>query len=470
MILKHMDGRDRDLATLEDMLGRAGPKLRERIGSEIGRIRTGLKGEADAAFHIDEALSDSTRSFVMHDLRIEHRGKTAQIDHLVIHRTYRFAMVVETKNFDADLSWNEHGEWTARYGRRSWPVESPIEQARRHCRMLEKWIADVGLPAMRSYVPLVMISTRSRLPHGPRVEDGVEIVKADMFNRRYDQRMEAMGTGGVLMGLFGGLDQQTVENLCEALSRAHSPAEYDWDARVRSWQREIGPRGSHLEDPHPVLALEPPAPPAGGPAPVAPARSEPAVDSVRRHVSRIAERLPDGDPVKSTLVSTRHGDVVIRRYADETRSVRCQDRGAKDALVAECRRVGAKWHHPSRSWLMPLDACRSVVSAMGGSERVAPDPSAFDGDQSPPKAREAAAMPPSGPPPGPIPDAIATRRGEVRIVRIGTGMVALRHPKDEALAQDVADACREAGRWQPRYGNWLVADRSLPDVIARLST
>jgi hypothetical protein len=60
-----------------------------------------------------------------------------QIDRLVINRGIGMYLI-ETKNYAGNVSINEHGEFTVEYGTDRFGVQSPIEQSRRHARILQR--------------------------------------------------------------------------------------------------------------------------------------------------------------------------------------------------------------------------------------------------------------------------------------------------------------------------------------------
>lgn len=96
------------------------------------RFRRGIQGERDAAYYLDNYLADTRDYAVLHDLRLELGGETAQIDRLFISRTYSFYML-ETKNFSGNLKINEQREFSVGYqGEREFGVPSPLEQNHRH--------------------------------------------------------------------------------------------------------------------------------------------------------------------------------------------------------------------------------------------------------------------------------------------------------------------------------------------------
>src|SRR3546814_954592 len=62
----------------------------------------GQTGERDSAYLIDFDYASSPNWAVIHDLRLEHGSRTAQIDHLLINR-WMDVYVLETKHFHAGI-------------------------------------------------------------------------------------------------------------------------------------------------------------------------------------------------------------------------------------------------------------------------------------------------------------------------------------------------------------------------------
>src|SRR3546814_3580528 len=74
-----------ELQALEQRAAGNGPDA-ARAAKELRNRRAGLKGERDSAYLIDFDYASSPNWAVIHDLRLEHGGRTAQIDHLLINR------------------------------------------------------------------------------------------------------------------------------------------------------------------------------------------------------------------------------------------------------------------------------------------------------------------------------------------------------------------------------------------------
>lgn len=81
MLLKHADDQSKRLTLLENL--KQSPVLnkaqREWVDKELTRLRLGIQGEREAAFHLENEFKDSTNHVLMHDLRFEVDGEVAQI-------------------------------------------------------------------------------------------------------------------------------------------------------------------------------------------------------------------------------------------------------------------------------------------------------------------------------------------------------------------------------------------------------
>jgi hypothetical protein len=158
MIIKHAEGRARDITELERLRAIAPARAREKIDEELRKIRKGEAGERSAAHFLDRDFGRSDCFAILHDLRLELDGQAAQIDHLVIHRYQARAWVLESKSYGGQLSCNEHGDWTVWYGKLPKAISSPVAQARRQAELLTHWLSANKLPGLREIERVVLIS------------------------------------------------------------------------------------------------------------------------------------------------------------------------------------------------------------------------------------------------------------------------------------------------------------------------
>lgn len=230
MIIKEADDKSAQVALLEALLAEATPEKRPRIKRELFAVAAGIKGEKEAAYLLDFRLRDSSATAVVHDLRLEIDGLVAQIDHLLVHRTYRF-YVLETKHFRHGLKITEDGEFLRwdDFDKRFSGMPSPIEQNERHVAVLRKTLAGLGMaePAIKSFI---LVAPEARIDR-PKKFDTSMVVKADQFVKKYEEDLGKTS----LLGAVGGLVRTTVSDsvavIADKLFALHQPISIDYRAK-----------------------------------------------------------------------------------------------------------------------------------------------------------------------------------------------------------------------------------------------
>jgi hypothetical protein len=139
MIIKPADDKQPQRIALQNLLNHplADAATKKRIEQELRNIQAGIRGEEEAAFEMKVHYGASANWMIIHDLRIEHGGLVAQIDHLVMNRWLEM-WVCESKHFSQGVAIDEHGEFTAFFGSKPYGVPSPIEQNNRHILILKR--------------------------------------------------------------------------------------------------------------------------------------------------------------------------------------------------------------------------------------------------------------------------------------------------------------------------------------------
>lgn len=235
MLIKTADDKQRRMRLLEDLQSSPLLDARQRawLQNERMQCQRGQQGERDAAHYIDSWRKDSWRKdseqhAVLHDLRFEVDGETAQIDHLVFTRTLHFYLF-ETKCFNGDVEINEQGEWTVAYssGRR-FGVPSPLEQSRRHERLLDKLLAHLDITGRAGLKPtyhhVVLLHPKATLQRpDPKRFDSRDVIKADMIQRWHEQYIESQTVGEVFGKLLNIHSPETLRGWAEKLVRQHRP-------------------------------------------------------------------------------------------------------------------------------------------------------------------------------------------------------------------------------------------------------
>ncbi len=230
MLIKTADDKQRRLRLLEEL--QRSPLLdarqRDWLQDERMRCQRGHQGEREAAHYIDHWSKDSHNRAVLHDLRFVVEGETAQIDHLVVDRVLHFYLF-ETKCFGGDVEINEQGEWSVAYAKgRRYGVPSPLEQSRRHERILDKLLERLDITGRAGLKPtfhhVVLLHPKATLQRpDPKRFDTRDVIKADMIQRWHEQYIDTLpmpGAFGKLLNLHGS---DTLRGWAEKLARQHRP-------------------------------------------------------------------------------------------------------------------------------------------------------------------------------------------------------------------------------------------------------
>lgn len=238
MIIKEADDKKPPLDALKGLLARSDckPDTKKRIDQEIRNIQAGIRGEEEAAYEMRVHWGESKNWMAIHDLRIEHGGLVAQIDHLLINRFLEI-WVCESKHFSEGIGINEHGEFAAFFGGKPYGVPSPIEQNAKHILILKKLFDSgaVKLPTRLGFTikpdlkSLVLVSKGARISRPRAKIDGLDvIIKNDQIFKFIDKAIDQSNNPLLMAKIIG---QDTLEALARQIARLHKPITFDWTAK-----------------------------------------------------------------------------------------------------------------------------------------------------------------------------------------------------------------------------------------------
>lgn len=289
MLIKKADDKTRDIEILRTLLGNpaASPETKKRIEIEIRNISSGIKGEQDAAYEIDFHYGPSKNWAVIHDLRIEHKGRVAQIDHLLINRFLDF-WVCESKRFSEGIAINEQGECAMFWNGKPQGIGSPHEQNAKHIAVLKAACDDGTIPLPKrlgfaikpSFNGLVVVSTNARIARAKAKgwwDEG--IAKADQVKAKIEKSVDSENNPLVMAKL---ISSETLQDFARSLLCQHERAAFDWHARFGLTKSAVAP------------------------APIKPPAAPPTPD-------RVAS--PPAEPKKSKLACVSCGAVVEMKVA-----------------------------------------------------------------------------------------------------------------------------------------------------------
>lgn len=231
MIIKQADNKAKRLALLADLKKSALLDVRQKdwLDEELNRTRRGIEGEREAAFYIDSFLKDNENKAVIHDLRLEVDGEVAQIDHLFFSRLLHFVLI-ETKCFNGNVAINDHGEFSVTYGNgRTYGIPSPVEQSKRHERILSKLVDSLGISGRLGIKPtfhhLVMLHPKAVIQRpDKKAFETSNVIKADALPAWHDKWVEqTLGVVELFSGLVSVRSSDTIKTWGEQLAAQHRP-------------------------------------------------------------------------------------------------------------------------------------------------------------------------------------------------------------------------------------------------------
>ena len=230
MLLKDIDSKTEEINQLKNLLNLSkNPKQQALIKADLARVTNGYKAEKDNAYYLDFGFKDNAHNILLHDIRIEHEGKVAQIDHIIVNR---FGIeVLESKSFIGTLTINGDGSLDVAYGNKVQTFPNPIEQNNRHIKILSDYIkAHIKLP---SNLKLFGIPTSSTVLINPKttitnntLPKGFE--RADSFSTKRNEAIEKMGAVKVFKSLGCIMKIDRAKEIAEFLVKHHKPKIYDY--------------------------------------------------------------------------------------------------------------------------------------------------------------------------------------------------------------------------------------------------
>lgn len=216
-------------------------RTKEEIATQIRKIRAGQKGEQAAQYEINFHFESSPNYVVIHNIRLEHKGRVAQIDHLILNRLMD-VFVCESKHFSQGISINEAGEFTSFYAGKAQGIPSPILQNDKHCTVLREMFVDgtiaaptrLGFSLKPTIKSVILVSSNARITRpknltGPLAETFNQVIKADNIYNHISGKLEPEKASALQLAKLVSLDE--LASFAKRIAQHHKPISFDWEAR-----------------------------------------------------------------------------------------------------------------------------------------------------------------------------------------------------------------------------------------------
>lgn len=236
MLIKTADDQSARIASLEAAAAGTGPAAKQ-AAIELRNRKAGLRAERESAYLIDHEFGKTRNWAVIHDLRVEHGGRVAQIDHLLINRWLQ-VYVLETKGFHDGVKINDLGEFLRwnNFAKRYEGMPSPLTQNDRHIDVLRDVFETIELPTRMGvrispeFMSFVLVSPNAQIQR-PKKFDTSRVIKADQLKQAIWRDIDDENPlVGLLKTAAKVVSADTVEQVAKALAAKHRPLAFPTNA------------------------------------------------------------------------------------------------------------------------------------------------------------------------------------------------------------------------------------------------
>jgi len=240
MIFKEADSKQKQINTLKMLLHQSrSDKQKALIQKDLNILQSGIEAEQQNAYYIDFYLRDSKNLLVLHDIRIEHNGRSAQIDHMLISR---FGIeLLESKSFKGELTINEDGSLKVAHSNRVQAYPNPLEQSRRHAKVVEEFIKDkTDLGKRVSLLGGFEVDSRVLInPNTPITNKNLpeHFVRGDAFLTKRNDEINKIGILKSFKLVSKMISIDTVKEIAQLLLDAHKPIDFDYTSKYKLMQQ-----------------------------------------------------------------------------------------------------------------------------------------------------------------------------------------------------------------------------------------
>lgn len=203
MILKEIDTKHKEIKTLKSLIMQSNSEAQKKMISQtLKGIENGYIAEKENGYYLDFALKDRKRSFVLYDIRLEHNGRTAQFDHILI--TGLGITILESKSFTGRLTINNDNSLTVKYPSNIRSFPNPVEQNSRHRLVLNEFIkSNLELSARFKLMGGIKINSKVLIHPGTTVTNKnlpKEFERSDSFITKREKELDSFNLGKVFLG------------------------------------------------------------------------------------------------------------------------------------------------------------------------------------------------------------------------------------------------------------------------------
>lgn len=236
MIFKQIDDKAKEIQTLNILLEKSQSTAQKKlINTQLQKVTLGIEAEEENAYYLNFEFEKSENIILLHDIRLEHKGRTAQLDHILISR---FGIeLLETKSSKGVMTINNDGSMTLVNGKYTNTYPNPLEQSKRHASVLKEFISNSNILSKRidmfggiDISSKVLIHPKTNVSNSELPSD---FERGDSFVSNRLKDIDDIGLFKAVGMITKGYDIDKAKEIAKLLVVAHTPIEYDYEKKFR---------------------------------------------------------------------------------------------------------------------------------------------------------------------------------------------------------------------------------------------
>ncbi|MFA6195328.1 MAG: NERD domain-containing protein [Sulfurimonas sp.] len=236
MIFKNIDDKTHQIQILKELLEQSKSEAQKKlITADLKRMISGYDAETQNAYYLNFAFEKSKNVILLHDIRLEYEGRTAQFDHILISRLG--IELLETKSAKGSLSINADGSLVIINGKFTNTYPNPLEQSKRHALVLREFIDAKTLFSKRialfggiHITNKVLIHPQTNITNSKLPDD---FERGDSFVSNRSKDIDNISVFKAISLLGKAFDIDKAKELAQLLLDAHMPVEFDYRKKFK---------------------------------------------------------------------------------------------------------------------------------------------------------------------------------------------------------------------------------------------
>lgn len=236
MIFKQADSKQEQISILNELLKASqSDKQKALIQKDLYLLNSGIESEQQNAYYINFYLEKSKNLIVLHDIRLEHKGRTAQIDHMLISRAG--IELLESKSFKGSLTINDDCSLDVDYSGTIKSFPNPLEQSKRHAEVLKSFLEDniafsnrIKLLGGWNIDNIVLIHPSTHIKNKSLPE---KFFRADSYISKRAEEIDKTSFFKAIKLVATMVNIDTAQEIALIICNAHKPVQFDYRQKYK---------------------------------------------------------------------------------------------------------------------------------------------------------------------------------------------------------------------------------------------